>query len=519
MYPLRFTACLAVILVAGTMGCTSYRIIRYREPDARNQGMFAHRAVRKADAPFVFARATVLRDDLDTVTVRSADVRRISFGQYLTEHAVLAFVVIRRDTIVYERYRDGFTASTIHTSFSVAKSVLSALVGIAVGEGKIRSLDDAVSNYVPELRGRAAFEGVTVRHLLDMKSGLRFTETGDGPISDFRSDEARIFYTSDLLETIRNARRERPPGTKWTYKDIDAELLGVVLSRATGQSVAAYTEEKLWRRIGTEHDASWDLDHKGPSGQEKVSSGFNATALDFARIGRLYLEGGRWGAEQIVPAEWVARSVAVDPSRTEPEISVWWQMQHTMYWWHPIQPPAGEFFADGSHGQRIYVDPATRTIVVQLANRSAQDFPFRKVVAHLTGKQWEYPRSIPALLRQAAINFGVDSIRPVFDRLSAARRQNPEGFVITQNAMNTAGTLVADDQKTLHAGIAILRIATELYPRSASGWIRLSDAYLKAGNAAAAKEALERARELSPDDPEVVRRLRGATSAARGRPT
>src|SRR5207244_1274720 len=98
---------------------------------------------------------------------------------------------------------------------------------------------------------------------------------------------------------------------------------------------------------GTEHDASWSLDHRG--GQEKVSSGFNAVARDFARFGRLYLNGGRWGSEQVVPATWVAQSVAVDPSRTDPEVSTWWQMQHAMYWWHAIQAPSGDFFADGSN--------------------------------------------------------------------------------------------------------------------------------------------------------------------------
>src|SRR6185436_6363367 len=133
-------------------------------------------------------------------------------------------------------------------------------------------LDDPVTDYLPELKDRPAFDGVTVRHLLDMKSGFRFTKTGNGPWSDFRSDDARVYYSTNLLKTIRGAKRERAPGTKWVYKDSDAELLGLVLTRAVGMTVAAYTEAKLWRRIGAEHDASWRLDHG--NGQEKVSSGF-----------------------------------------------------------------------------------------------------------------------------------------------------------------------------------------------------------------------------------------------------
>ena len=494
---------LLMMMIGAAGACTSYRIIRYREPDALNQTMFPSRPVRKADSPWHFARATTLRTDLDTVTVRAPDASRLSFAKYMADYKVLAFVVVRNDTIIYETYRGGLSDSTIHNSFSVAKSVLSALVGIAVGEGKIRSLDDAVTDYIPELRTRPAFQGVTVRHLLEMKSGLRFTEAEGGLLASFRSDEAKIYYTTNLESQISDTPRERAPGSTWVYKDTDAELLGWVLRRATGQTVAAYTEEKLWRRIGTEHDASWSLDDDG--GREKVSSGFNAVARDFARFGRLYLKGGMWEGEQVVPADWVAQSAAVDTTRT-PEISNWWQMQHTMYWWHPLQAPARELYADGSHGQRIYVDPATRTVIVQLANDSRQDFPFRKVVAYLNGTPFEYPRSIPALVRQAAASFGVDSVRPVFERLIAARRLTPERFVITERGMLTVGTLLTDSARTRAAGITALELAAEHYPRSVEMLVRLSDAYLASGDRVKAAEAIRRAAAVAPDDPAVKQR-------------
>jgi CubicO group peptidase (beta-lactamase class C family) len=486
-------------------GCTTYRIVRYRQPDALNQSMFPSRVVRKADRPFTFTRAAVPRTDIETLTVRAADATRMSFRQYIDKHSVLAFVVIRDDTILYETYRRPLTDSTIHNSFSVAKSVLSALVGIAVGDGKLR-VDDLVTKHIPELASRPAFEGVTVRHLLEMKSGLRFTTTGGGPWSDFRSDEARVYYTTDMKGTIRDAKRVMPPGSTWVYKDIDAELLGWVLARAVGMTVAEYTETKLWRRIGTERDAKWHLDNA--KGLEKTSGGFNATARDYARFGRLFLNDGVFEGEQIVPRDWVARSVAVDSSRTEPEVSTWWQMQHTLYWWHPIQPPHGDFFADGSEGQRIYVDRATRTIIVQLANDSRQDFPFRRIASYLAGNRWEYPRLIPGLILQAGRRFGLDSVRPVFTRLMAQRRAAPEGFVITESGMNTAGSLLADDPKTRAAGIEVLRLVTETYPSSAGGFVRLSDAYKKSGDAEGAVAAIRRAAELAPSDADVLARLK-----------
>ena len=461
----RLVARLVVVALIGFAdACTAYRIARYRQPDALNMGMFAKRIVGKAEAPYAFARVAEPRTDLDTVTVRREDGARTSFRRYMDEHAVLAFLVVRNDTILYETYRGGLTDSTVHSSFSVAKSFLSALVGIALGEGKIRSLDDPISDYVSELRGRPAFDGVTVRHLIAMRSGLRFTKTGNGVWADFRSDEAHAYYTTDLPGWLAGVPRIDAPGSTWRYKDTDAELLGLVLSRATGMTVSAYMEARLWRLIGTEHDASWDLDHA--NGQERVASGFNAVARDYARFGRLFLEGGVWAGVQVVPSQWVAQSVAIDSTRSEPEISTWWKMQHTLYWWHPIQPPTHDFFADGSHGQRIYVDPATRMIIVQLANDSRQDFPFRKIVAYLNGQSWEYPRSIPVLVRQAAMAFGADSAHAVFERLVAAERNAPAHYVITRRAMDSVVNELLGSEKTRAAGLQLRDAVNAYYARA-----------------------------------------------------
>ena len=497
------TRTLLLCTLVASAACTSYRILRYREPDARTQSIFPARAVRPADVAWNFARATTLRTDLDTVTVRVPDGSRVPFSKYVVDQKVLAFVVVRNDTIIYELYRDGMTPSTIHNSFSAAKSVLSALVGIALADGKIRSLDDSVTDYLTDLRGIPAYRGVTVRHLLEMKSGLRYTQAEGGMWRSFRSDEANIYYTTNIAKAVRNVPRELPPGTKWVYKDTDAALLGMVLAKATGTTVAAYTEEKLWRRIGTEHAATWSLDHDG--GQEQVASGFNVVARDWARFGRLYLNGGVWEGQQVVPADWVAKSTAVDTTRT-PEISNWWQMQHSMYWWHPLQAPAREYYADGSHGQRVYVDPASRTIVVQLANDSRQDFPFRKVVAYLNGTTFEYPRMIPGLVRQAAMTYGVDSVRPVFERLNAERRLTPERYVLTERGMLAVGTMLSDSVRTRAAGLVALEVASEAYPRSVDILVKLSDAYLASGNRDRAVDAIRRASDLAPDDPRVVQK-------------
>src|SRR5262245_57765978 len=262
----------------GLSGCTTYRVLRYREPDARNVSMFPIRTVTKASQPFEFARASTPRTDLDTISVRLFDGSRVAFREYMDRFSVVAFLVVRNDTILYESYRGGYSPSRLHVTMSVSKSVLSALIGIALGEGKIRSLDQPVTDYVPRLKSNRAFDGMTIRHLLEMKSGLRHTPTGNGPWSDFRSDEARVYYTTDLRGHLAKAKRDTLPGAQWKYKDTDAELLGWILTEAIGQSIASYASEKLWSRIGTEFDATWSLD--GGEGLERVSSGFNTTARD-----------------------------------------------------------------------------------------------------------------------------------------------------------------------------------------------------------------------------------------------
>jgi hypothetical protein len=168
-------------------------------------------------------------------------------------------------------------------------------------------------------------------------------------------------------------------------------------------------------------------------------------------------------------------------------------MQHTLYWWHAIQPPHGDFFAEGSRGQRLYVDSRTNTIIVQLANQTRQDFPFRKIVAYLNGQGWAYPRSIPALTRDAALTYGPDSARVVFERVRAESAMSPERYVITLAGMTTVGTSLAAVDSTRAAGIEVLRLTTEAYPTAASVFRRLADAYHASGDTARARIAAARA--------------------------
>ena len=440
----RRTARLVLAVAAlslGAGGCTLVRTVRYAQPDALDMSMFAHRAMRASPTPFRFARAERQRTDLETVSVRDPRTGRlVPLAQHLADMRAHAFLVIRNDTILYERYAFGHDSAKTSNSFSMAKSVTSALVGIALARGEIRSLEDSVGAYVPELRGRA-YGPVTIRQLLEMSSGTAWSDARGSFLQQLFSTDARIFYTPDLRGLLRGVRREEPAGTRWRYRDTDAEVLGLVLASATGRTVAGYMEEVLWQPIGAEHDASWILDRRG--GQEKVSTGWNATARDFAKFGRLYLHGGRWEGRQVVPAEWVAASVGFDPTRPPPEVVTWWGMQHTLYWWHPMFPPQGDFYADGSLGQRLYVQPATRTIIVQLANSNDQDFPFRRIAAAVNGTTWRYPRSVAGRVLQAHAAGGMDSARVAFRSSTAEMDAHPGSFSLWPQSLRALAEQLA----------------------------------------------------------------------------
>jgi len=443
-------------------GCTTYRIVRWRDPAPDiQQRIFPERIVHRAETPFEFAVAPQ-RNDLDTVSVRDVDAKLKPFGQYLEDRRIRAFVVVRNDTILYERYLGGYKPSERWSSFSVAKSVTSAVLGLALQRGVVSSLDDPVTKYLPDLARNRAYLGVTLRHLMEMKSGLAYTRTTGKLLEDLRSSDAHFYYTTNMKRSLTEMHREFPPPAEWAYKDSDVELLGWILGKAAGKPVAVQLEDAVWRKIGTEYNASFSLDR--PDGLDKVSAGFNATARDYARFGRLYLNGGSWNGVQLLPREWVNASTTLDTTRTEPEVTTWYRMQHNHLWWVPMHNWSAErdFYADGSRGQRIYVHPPTHTVIVQLADDSNQDFPFRKVAHYLAGQPYTYPRGIAGLVRQAAQTYGVDSSLIVFKRLTAEERLHPERYFLNKASLFS----IADD--LLNAGkkseaTAIHEMAAEYY--------------------------------------------------------
>lgn len=270
----------------------------------------------------------------------------------------VAFLIIKSDSILYEQYWDGYSEKSLSNSFSVAKSVVSVLVGVALKEGAIKSLDQPVGDFLPEFR-EGDKSRITLRHLLWMSSGLNWDESYGNPFS--MTTEA--YYGSDLKKVIRRLEAVEEPGQQFEYKSGDTQILAFVLEAATGMTLAEYAEEKLWKPLGAEHKAEWSVDHV--KGNEKAYCCFFSNARDFARIGQLYLNQGVWRGDTIVSPDYVRASLM--PSRL-PSAATGETTDLYGYQWWLLPDYKGQFvfYARGILGQYIIVIPEKELVIVHL---------------------------------------------------------------------------------------------------------------------------------------------------------
>ncbi len=344
------------------------------DADVYDYQRFPERAMSAAPDVFRFREAS---DPADAeARVRAAFEADPAVGGdldgFLASMSTQAFLVIQDDAILYERYFNGLQRDTIVTSFSAAKSFNSALVGIAIHEGFIGSVDDSITDYLPELAARdPRFSSITVRHLLNMSSGIRYVET-----NFFNGDDALTYYHPNLRHLALNETYiDEAPGQHWLYNNYHPLLIGLILERATGMPVTEYLAAKIWQPLGMEYGGSWSLDSTDTA-FEKMESGINARAIDFAKFGRLYLNGGEWDGTQIVPSDWVHASTTMDQSVDRASYYPEWmnasfgQVDHQQWWWG-IQQASGAygFSAMGNHGQLIFVWPEKNLIIVRNGER------------------------------------------------------------------------------------------------------------------------------------------------------
>lgn len=281
---------------------------------------------------------------------------------FLERTVTTGLLVVDDGAIVYETYRLGADETSKLTSWSVAKSVVSALVGIAVEEGHIADIKDPVGRYVTNLQG-TAYGAVSIEDVLTMSSGVGFDENYDDPFSDVNMLFIQFAMGTSPTDTLAELEDARAPGTYNNYISSDTIALGLVLEAATGMPLEEYAASRLWVPMGAEADAFWNT---GRAGSALPMCCLNAVLRDYARFGRLYLEGGARDGEQIIPADWVVASVNPTGAHLQPgdNPASSWTFGYGYQWWIP-ENPRGDVLAIGIWGQYIYVDPARSTVIVK----------------------------------------------------------------------------------------------------------------------------------------------------------
>ncbi|WCL53394.1 serine hydrolase domain-containing protein [Gimibacter soli] len=326
--------------------------------------LFPTRTVTRGEDKFVrpFGYRPLPLDDMTIET----DQGDYDLFDYVARNRVTALLVARDGKIVREQYEYGNGPETRWMSMSMAKSVSTTLVGAAIKDGSIGSLDDQLSKYLPSLKG-SSYDGVTVKHLLQMTSGVRWDETHTFGGSERRQVlELQIAQQPGaILEYMANLPRVAEPGTHWNYSTGETHVVGELIRAATGEYLSDYLSRKIWSRLGMAADATWWLE--APDGLEVAGSGLSATLRDYARFGHFIMNGGVIDGEAVLPDWWVKEAGSSREVGGQP-------LDYGFMWW-PVKPPAGTqfeagFSARGIFGQYMYINPAEKIVIVVWSARA-----------------------------------------------------------------------------------------------------------------------------------------------------
>lgn len=347
-----------IICLLASSGCA---VLKYNVPDISDYRIFKTETIQKSEVPFHFIRvenSTLPDEFLWTISKKPHvyyDYK--SPEEFLEAYGTTSLIIIRNDSILYEKYFNGFTPNDIQTVFSVTKSFAAALTAIAIEEGYIKDVHQPVSDFIPEFKQKGR-EKMTINHLLQMTSGVAEKDFKNlGKLLGF-------YYCNDQTKRCQQIKMRYQPGTRFQYSSMTTQILGICLERATGKRFSQYLEEKIWKPLGMEHDALIALDQKGVA---KQFGGLAANPMDLARFGRLYLNKGRWNQQQIISEQWITATQTRDTSEGRSHL-------YSHCWWLDTYPSENHFdktdlFAGGFRGQVIYVNPNNNTIIVRTGKR------------------------------------------------------------------------------------------------------------------------------------------------------
>ncbi len=354
-----------------------YRLITQNIADVYDYEKYENRVIKSSKDTFDFVT------HLDEDYVESLFTGRIeysgfkTFDEWAKKSQTTALIFIRKDTILYEKYFNGFSNDSYFHSQSMAKSFISFLIGAAIDDGLISSVNDPITKYIPELKERNPdFEKITLKNLLEMRSGLKYF-TGYIPGTYIHlpwHDEAIGYYHPNVRKLLlKKVDIAEEPGKTFQYNNYNTSYMGLIIERASGKTVSEYLEEKLWSQIML-YDALFSIDSK-KSGFEYMPSRLIARAIDYARFGRLFLKEGSWNGKQVISKDWVLQSTRENKSIPRDIYPDWFggnNCKHTYYsyqWWgHTNCDSTFQFTASGNLGQNIYIIPDEEIIIVHCGN-------------------------------------------------------------------------------------------------------------------------------------------------------
>jgi len=280
----------------------------------------------------------------------------LAFNQFLKQTDTNAFIVFRNGVMTYEWYKEGVTQSTQLPSYSVAKTMTSIMIGQLISQGKIKESDKFV-DYFPDLKAGTSFDLVTIKQLLDMQAGVGVSDNYPAGPSGWGVAIAQMYASTDVDWFLKNNRKMAfEPGTKSEYRSVDSQMLGMIIKKVTGKRVTDYFSKNVWQPAGAKYPATWNVDRVG--GTEKTFCCFNASGIDYARIGMLFLNGGYAGPNKIIDKAWLNRL-------TNPVTTLDRNWGYGAQVWHPYPNTS---LMLGLHGQFVFINPESRTVIVKLSD-------------------------------------------------------------------------------------------------------------------------------------------------------
>ena len=280
----------------------------------------------------------------------------LPFNEFLKQTDTNAFIVLRNGVMTFEWYKDGVSQQTQLPSYSVAKTMTSIMIGQLVSQGKLKESDKFI-DYFPDLKNGSSFDLVTIKQLLDMQAGVGVSDNYPSGPSGWGVAIAQMYATTDLDWFLKNNRKMAfKPGTESEYRSVDTQMLGMIIKKVTGKKIADYFSQNVWQIVGAKYPATWNVDRVG--GTEKTFCCFNASGIDYARIGMLFLNGGYAGPNKVIDKAWLKRM-------TTPVTTLDRNWGYAAQLWHPYP---NIYMAMGLHGQFIFINPETRTVIVKLSD-------------------------------------------------------------------------------------------------------------------------------------------------------